>query len=84
MILNENKLQAIATTGRKWSSAAERLAREVAARLGIPYVERGRQTLPELRAEYAVDYVLVAKQGQLKISMEGASFSSIPIWPICG
>ena len=69
--MNNRKQRAIATTGRKWSSAAERLARDAAARLDIPYIERGRQNLPELRAEYAVDYVLVAKQGQLKISMEG-------------
>lgn len=68
--LEQEKHRAVATTGLKWSVAAERLAREAAARLKIPYVERGRQPLPEMRAAYDVNYVLVAKQGQLKIEME--------------
>lgn len=70
-VLGHDKTSAVATTGLKWSTAAERLARDAAARLGIPYVQRGRQPLPEMRAEYGVDYILVAKQGQLKLEMEG-------------
>ena len=39
--MNENKLSAIATTGRKWNRPNEKLAWEMAERLKIPYAERG-------------------------------------------
>lgn len=65
------KQLAIVTTGLKWSRKAEDLARATADKLGLLYVERGRQPIPVLREKYGVPYILVAKQGQLKLVMEG-------------
>lgn len=64
------KQLAVVTTGLKWSGKAEALARAAAKKLEIPYVERGRQPIPVLREKYGVPYILVAKQGQLKLVME--------------
>jgi hypothetical protein len=65
--LNENKLSAIATTGRKWNRSSEKLAREMAERLNIPYAERGRTNIPELCQSYDAKFALVAKKGLLTL-----------------
>lgn len=62
-----DKYMAVATTGRKTSAASIALAEETAARLNIPYIERGRAAISELKAEYGVDFVLVAKKGLLTL-----------------
>ena len=65
--MNENKLLAIATTGRKWNRPSEKLAREMADRLKIPYAERGRTNIPELCQSYDAKFALVAKKGLLTL-----------------
>ena len=65
--MNENKLSAIATTGRKWNRPSEKLAREMAERLHIPYAERGRTNIPELCQSYDAKFALVAKKGLLTL-----------------
>ena len=63
-------MRAVATTGRKLGAGSERLARETAARLGIPFVPRGDASIRELRERHGADAVLVAKQGQLVLDTE--------------
>ena len=60
-------MQAIATTGRKWNRPSEKLAREMAEKLSIPYAERGRTNIPELCQAYNAKFALVAKKGLLTL-----------------
>lgn len=53
----------IVTTDRKKHIESVRLAHEAAARLGITFVERNRESMEELRQKYAAEHVLVAKRG---------------------
>ena len=63
----EHKLPALATTGRKWNRPSEKLAREMAEKLHIPYAERGRTNIPELCQAYDAKFALVAKKGLLTL-----------------
>ncbi|MCR5757630.1 MAG: class I SAM-dependent methyltransferase [Selenomonas sp.] len=65
--MKDDKIQAIATTGRKWNRASEKLARQMAEKLAVPYAERGRMAIPELCESYGAKFALVAKQGLLTL-----------------
>ena len=67
-------MKAIVTTGRKHSEAAINLAIHTAAKTGIAYVPRNGSSLQFLRQETQADYVLVAKQGQLKLATPAGEF----------
>ena len=64
-LMKEKRPSALVTTKEKYSTKAVRIAKETAERLGIPYVPRGNFSLPELRAQYGVDSILVVKKGLL-------------------
>ena len=64
------QVDAVVTTvrrGHKYTEANRRLAAETAARLGIPNVPRGSDSLDDLRARYGVGSVLVARNGRLTL-----------------
>ena len=63
----QNALDAVVTTSRKWDEETLALAQTTAARLGIPYAERRTLSLAEVCARYGVHYVLVAKNGLLML-----------------
>ena len=65
---------AVATTGRRWTREAERLARWAAGRAGIRYAERRAQSEEELRVETGASYLLVAKGGLLTIEAPEETF----------
>ncbi len=68
-------MNAISTTGRRFQPENVRLAREMAEKLGIPYVARNRESMEELREAYACENILVAKKGLLVLDTpEGELF----------
>ena len=66
--------KAVATTGRKWSQAAEDLARCAAEYAGLRYIPRGTRSEEELRKETGAEYLLVAKHGLLSIEAPEETF----------
>ena len=68
---NRNAVSAIVTTGRKVSADSVALAQAAAARLQIPYAARRTASLSALKKNYAVDFVLVAKEGLLMLETPG-------------
>ena len=63
--MEDRQLKAIVTTRQKYSTKSVRVAKETAAKLGIAYVPRGRESLPDLREKYGVEDILVVKKGLL-------------------
>ena len=64
------EIDAVVTTvrrGHKYTEANRRLAAQTAARLGIPNVPRGNDSLGDLRARYGVRNILVARRGRLTL-----------------
>ena len=54
-------MNTIAVTDRKNHSDSLVLAKAAAERLGIPFVDRKKASLADLRASYGVDNILIAK-----------------------
>lgn len=68
-------INAIVTTERKVKEASRILAQQTAERLQLPFVPRGTVSIDGLREAHGVDFVLVAKQGQLMLETpEGEMF----------
>jgi len=63
--------KSVVTTGRKCQEKSRVLAQKTAARLGLPFVERGNASFGDLCRIYGVKFVLVAKQDQLMLETEG-------------
>ena len=59
--------KAIITTGRKEQETSRQLAEKIAAELNIPLVERKKRSADRLKKEYAADFILVAKDGMLRL-----------------
>ena len=72
------EIDAIVTTvrrGHQYTEANRRLAEETAARLGIPNVVRGNDSIDDLRVRCGVRNVLVARRGRLTLDTpSGALF----------
>ena len=72
------EIDAVVTTvrrGHRFAEANRRLAAETAARLGIPNVPRGNDSLDDLRARCGVRNVRVARNGRLTLDTpSGALF----------
>jgi len=65
----------IVTTGGKEKDSQIRLAKEIAEKLGIAYIPRGKLSLEDLREKTGADNILVARSGQLLIETpEGEMF----------
>lgn len=65
----------IVTTGHAAAAAHVALAEQTAARLGCACVPRLQRSLPVLRQEYQVEYIIVSSQGQLTLNTpEGELF----------
>ena len=58
-------MRAIVTTSRKYSRRNGEIAEETAKRLNLPQVERGRESVTELKEKYDADFVLVARKNTL-------------------
>ena len=70
-------MNTIAVTDRKTHSDSLVLAKAAAERLGIPFVDRKKASLADLRASYGVDNILIAKKGLLYLDTpEGELFFS--------
>ena len=68
-------IKAIVTTERKVKEESRALARQTAAALQLPFIPRGAASIEGLRKAYDVDFVLVAKKGQLMLETpEGELF----------
>ena len=68
-------MNTIAVTDRKTHSDSLVLAKAAAERLGIPFVDRKKASLADLRANYGVDNILIAKKGLLYLDTpEGELF----------
>jgi len=65
--MDTDKRLAIVTTGAKIHASATELARQTAERLELSFVQRRNRSLDELRQEYQVQNVLVAKKGALTL-----------------
>ena len=74
----QSKISAIVTTvrrGQRYTAANRALAERTAAALSIPNIQRGNDSLEEMRAAYGVDAVLVARRGLLTlVTAEGELF----------
>ncbi len=60
-------MNAVVTTGRKEQAASVALARRTAEKLGLPYEERRRRKEQEILQDTGADFLLVAKQGSLRL-----------------
>ena len=68
-------LNTIVTTDRKNHKESIELAAYAAEKLGIKNVKRNRAALPEMREEYGVDNILVAKKGSFVLNtLDGELF----------
>ena len=68
-------LNTIVTTDRKNHKESVELAAYAAEKLGIKNVKRNRAALPEMREEYGVDNILVAKKGSFVLdTLDGELF----------
>lgn len=61
-------LRAIATTARKPTAQNEETAKTAAAKLGIPFVARKKESMAELMKNFAADFVLIAKNDLLYLA----------------
>ena len=74
-MIPENMLaQTVVTTGRRTRESNTILAKETAARLGIPFVPRQAESIPELRRQHGAEFVLVAKKGYLVLDTSEGEF----------
>ncbi len=68
-------IKAIVTTERKVKEESRLLARQVAEKLQIPFVPRGTASIEVLWEAYQVEFVLIARKGQLILETpEGEMF----------
>ena len=68
------KMSAVVTTSnhsKRYAAVNDRIARQTAEKLAVPYVLRQNYSLAELREQYGATHILVARKGLLELETHG-------------